>query len=297
MGMASAHLRVAITAMLTRIRLLLILSAFACTRLNAVTLDWSAVTWTNPGSFAGDPTITNSYDIDASNPGNDITVSITGNTSQFTTSPFIGGQTPAINTAFEGGLGSGTKSLDLTVNFTSVAQSITVTVTFSAGYTGGVNLSAFKIFDVDFSNGGGSQYQDEIKSISATSILNTPVAATVTGSVNNTVTGSGTLAAIVDGNVSTGDTDPQCGGVAGCSGKANATIDFGTNAIKSFTFTYTNGTGILGLTDPTVQHIGLYNLTFTPIPEIDPVWGTLVSCAAAIGLVVCQHVRIRKRDS
>ena len=51
---------------------------------SAVTLDWSAVTWT-----AG--SLSNSYDIDPSNPGNDITIAMSGNTGNFNSgSPSIG---------------------------------------------------------------------------------------------------------------------------------------------------------------------------------------------------------------
>lgn len=265
------------------VRLLLILSVFACARLNAVTLDWSAVSWT-AGSLGP-----NSYNIDPSSPGNDITVTISGNTSQLVTDPLaLNVQTPAIVTALEGGMGSGTKTLDLGVNFANISQSITVTVTFSAAYTAGVKNVSFKLFDVDFQNVSGSTYQDEIRLISATTISNTAVAATVTGSANNSVTGSGTLAAKVDGSVSTVDTGAT-------SGNANVTIDFGTNAIKSFTFTYGSGSG-LGAINPTFQHVGIYNIGYTPVPESNPALASAFSCVAALLLAFWHHARVRKKN-
>src|SRR3954464_5371835 len=79
--------------------------------LHAVTLDWDTVAWT-----AG--TLNNSYDIDPTKPGNDITVAVSGNTSQLTTELAAPNpMTPAVATAFQGGLGATEKSLCLAVNF------------------------------------------------------------------------------------------------------------------------------------------------------------------------------------
>ena len=177
------------------------------------------------------------------------------------------------------------RTLCLAVNFTNQAQSITVTVNLSALYAQGVENVSFNIFDVDFANAGGSTYQDQIRSITALSIDGvTQIAPTITTSPNNTLSGS-RLSQVVTGNTSTVDTG------AG-SGAANVTIDFGTNAIKSFTFNYGSGSGAVA--DPTYQYIGLYGISFTPVPEINPVWSTIFSCVAASILVVVHHARVRK---
>src|SRR6266851_4854403 len=83
----------------------------------AVTLNWDGATWT-PGSLS------NSYDVDAANPGNDLTLTIAGNTAQL--QPGLvppNPQTPAITTALEGGLSPVHKSLEIAVDFTKQAQS------------------------------------------------------------------------------------------------------------------------------------------------------------------------------
>src|SRR6266566_2680084 len=86
----------------------------------AVTLDWSTVTWT-----AG--SLSNSYDVDPSNPGNDISITVSGNTSS------LGGTSPSI----AGNLGgTGRASLQLAPTFTLASQSITVSIAFN--YTQGV---------------------------------------------------------------------------------------------------------------------------------------------------------------
>jgi hypothetical protein len=246
---------------------------------HAVILDWDGVSWT-----AG--SLNNSYDVDPASAGNDVTVTVGGNTAQLRqeiVSPFP--QTPCITTNFQGGLATAENTLSLAVDFTSQAQQITVTVDFSALYAQGVESVSFKIFDVDFANAGGSTYQDQIRSITALSIDGiTLIAPTITPSTNNTLSGSG-LSQVVTGNTSTVDSG------AG-SGLANVTIDFGTNAIKSFTFTYGSGSGTVA--DPTYQHIGIYDIHFTPVPEINPVWGTICSCVAAAGLVLFHHAKARK---
>lgn len=250
-----------------------------CLTARAVTLDWDTTAWT-----AG--SLSNSYDVDPASAGNDVTVTVSGNTAQL--QPEIvppNPQTPAVTTNFQGGLATAENTLCLAVNFTNQTQQITVTVDFSALYAQGVESVSFKIFDVDFANAGGSTYQDQIRSITALSIDgSTLIAPTITTSPNNTLSGSG-LSQVVDGITSTVDTG------AG-SGAANVTIDFGTNAIKSFTFTYGSGSGTVA--DPTYQHIGIYDIDFTPVPEINPVWGAVCSCVAAAGLVLFHHAKARK---
>jgi len=74
------------------------LACFLANRAQAITLNWGSVAWT-PGSLA------NSYDIDPAQPGNDVTVTVSGNTGQLqpeVVSPFP--MTPAITTNFQGGL-------------------------------------------------------------------------------------------------------------------------------------------------------------------------------------------------
>src|SRR4051812_9014491 len=88
----------------------------------AVTLDWDTAAWT-----AG--TLSNSYNIDPATAGNDITLTVSGNTSQLTTELAAPNpMTPAVTTAFQGGLAATQNTLCLAVNFANQSQSVTVTV-------------------------------------------------------------------------------------------------------------------------------------------------------------------------
>ncbi|MDP9098697.1 MAG: hypothetical protein M3N48_06840 [Verrucomicrobiota bacterium] len=222
----------------------------------------------------------NSYDVDPAKAGNDITVSITGDTGQF--APRGGSTIPAIMNIVEGGLSPAQNALVLHLDLANQSQAITVTVDFSALYTEGVANVSFPLFDVDF---GSSAFQDQIRSIQALSIDgSTLIAPTITTSANNTLTGAG-LGQVVTGITNTSDT-----GVT--SGDANVTISFGANAIKSFTFLY--GRGSTAPADPTTQGIALHDITFTPVPEPNPAWSAVGSCLVAAGLVLCHDARFRK---
>jgi hypothetical protein len=256
-----------------------LLGSFFIATARAVTLDWDTVTWT-----AG--SLSNSYDIDAARPGNDITVTISGNTTQFrqeTVAP--NPLTPAVTTDFQGGFGTAENALCLAVDLANQSQSVTVTVDFSAAYTLGAQNVSFTLFDVDFSAASGSNYQDFLSGITALSTDGTTlVAPTITTSANNTLTGTD-LTQAVTGIVSTADSG------AG-SGNGNVTITFGATAIRSFTFTYGSGSGTAA--DPTYQHVGIGDITFTPVPEINPAWGAFGSCLVAAALILRHSAKFRK---
>lgn len=245
----------------------------------AVSLQWGSEPW-------ADGSLSNSFDVDPSSPGNDITVTVGGNTGQLqpelvSPNPI----TPSITSDLEGGFGPSNKSLCIAIDLANQSQSVVVTVDFSAQYAQGVTNVSFTIFDVDFANSGGSNFQDQLRSISALSIDGTTlIAPTITTSVNNTLSGTG-LNQVVNGIATTSDTGAS-------SNSANVTISFGANAIKSFTFTYGSGSGTIA--DPTYQHIGLGDITFTPVPEMNPAWGALVSCFLATALVLRHRGNFRK---
>ena len=110
------------------------------------------------------------------------------------------------------------------------------------------------------------------------------IAPTITISPNNSLTGTG-LSQVVNGTASLNDTG------AG-SGDANVTISFGTAAIKSFTFTYGSGSGTVA--DPTYQHVGISDITFMPVPEINPTWSAVGSCLLAAVLILRHSAKFRK---
>ncbi len=244
----------------------------ACPVSKALTIDWDSVPWTN-GSLI------NSLDVDPARPGNDVTVTVSGDTGRL--QPELASpnpQTPAVTRAFDGGLTPGQRTLSLAVDFSNQSQVITVTVDFSAQYAQGVTNVAFTIFDVDFSNTSGNTYQDQLSGIRAIGIDGSLIAPIITTSANNTLSGTG-LNQVVNGIASTTDTGAN-------SGRGNVTISFGSAAIRSFTFSYGSGSGTVA--NPTYQHIGLHDITFTPVPEINPAWTAALSCMAA-GLLIFRH--------
>jgi len=255
-----------------------LLFAAICGPSSALTINWGTEPWA-----AG--SLQNSFDVDPAHAGNDVTVTVAGNTSQLQQELVAPNpMTPAVTAAFQGGAGAPQNSLCIATNFANRSQGITVTVDFSAQYTQGVNNVSFTIFDVDFSNTSGNTYQDQIRSIMAVAVDGSLIAPTITTSVNNVLSGTG-LNQVVNGVVSTVDTG------AG-SGNANVTISFGNAAIRSFTFTYGSGTGTVA--DPTYQHIGMSNVNFTPVPEMNPAFGASLSCIAAMLLVFRHNARHRK---
>ena len=261
-----------------RFVLLTLLGPFLATA-HAITLDWDSVTWT-----AG--SLSNSYDVDPAKAGNDITVTISGNTAQLqpkNTSP--NPQTPALTNTLQGGLGTAQNTLCLALNLQDQNQAVTVSVNFSALYISGVANVSFTIFDIDFANSSGNTFQDQLRSIQAIDMNGNAVAATITTSANNTLSGTTGLSQVVTGIASGNDTDPG-------SGSSNVTISFGATAIKSFTFTYGSGSGTVP--DPTYQHMGIHDISFTPIPEINPAWSALGSCLFAAALILRHSAKFRK---
>ena len=240
----------------------------------AVVLDWSTVTWP-----AG--SLNNSYHVDPSVPGNNLTFDVSGNTSQLlpSFSP-PNAQTPVVSQTFQGGFGSLQNSLELRVDFANQSQFVTVTITFAGTYTGGVNNLSLTLFDID--NQG--TYQDEIRSITALSTDGvTQIAPTISG-LGSAVSLSGTgLNQTLDGIANAADTG------AG-SGDGNATITFGAAPLQSITFTY--GSGSATQADPTTQKIGIYNLIYSvvPVPEINPSIASTLVCLLAVTFA---HLRRR----
>ncbi|MEY2531764.1 MAG: hypothetical protein QOI96_1849, partial [Verrucomicrobiota bacterium] len=182
-------------------------------------------------------------------------------------------------------------TLNLALDLTNQTQAVTIAVGFSALYPQGVKNVSFQIFDVDFASSpgnSGSNFQDQLRSITALSIDGTTlIAPTITISPNNSLSGTG-LNQVVTGNATTADTGAGSGG-------ANVTIDFGSAWIQSFTFTYGSGSGTDA--DPTYEHIGIYNNDFSTVPEADTTWVTVLTCACAVGLASFQRAKKSRRLS
>ena len=230
---------------------LLAIQSWLSPKAEALVLDWGSLSWT-PG--ATDTT----YDIDPSKPGTE-RVQFTG------FNPDILPNYPQINSALEGGQGAGNLSLNLSVDLGREDRFITVTITF-AGYALGVEGVSFSLFNIDRD---GAIYVDQIRSISATAVdgvtliaptitnLGSSVALTGTG-LNQVLTGTGPVA------------DTGAG-----SGAGNATISF-NSAIRSFTFLL--GADGTASRNPPPQAIAIGDITFSPVPEVNPLWTALAAC-------------------
>jgi hypothetical protein len=153
-------------------------------------------------------------------------------------------------------------------------------------YTLGVENVSFTIFNVDFFSSGPDSWQDVIKSISAVSVDGITLIAPTISFLGSAVTHSGTgLNQTLTGNSLVPDTG------AG-SGAGNVTISFGTNAIRSFTFTYADGLG--SKPNPTFQNIAIGDISFSPVPEMNPAMVSGASCIAAMVITVFLQRRARR---
>jgi hypothetical protein len=248
----------------------------------AVTFDWDSQTWTNNADGTPRP---NLYEIDSANTGTDVTITAAGNNGAVFQRDIGPGtpQTPAVAQTFLGGLASAQNSLVLAINLADNSQSVTITLTFSPQYTAGISNLTFTLFDIDYQNVSGSTFQDQLTNIRGLSVDGTWIAPTITTGTTNTLTGTG-LGQVVTGIASANDTGAN-------TGAGNVTISFGANAITAFEFTYGSGSAFAS---PTFQHVGLYDFTFTPVPEINPAWSAVVSCLLATALILRHRATLRK---
>jgi hypothetical protein len=238
----------------------------------AVVLDWDLVTWA-----AG--TLSNSYLVDPVDPNSNVTVTVApnGGAPLVPFSVLPNPATPAITNGFQGGLPTIENTLTIAVHLDNPLQTITVTIAFGAG--GATNVS-FKLFDIDA--GGGSQ--DQLTSIRALSIDGTTlIAPVITASPDNTLVGTGLTQSVV-GNATTP-------GIGATSGRGNVLIDFGTNVIQSLSFDYG---GTAAFPTPSYQHFAIHDITFTPVPEMNPTFLSVFACLASAGLVYRHRLKTRR---
>jgi hypothetical protein len=232
---------------------------------HALVLDWDTVTWA-PGS------VNNSYDLNG-DAVNDVTINITkrGPGSVFAVDPTSGLQTPAITQTLTGGLSPVENSLMLAGNLHTNTD-FTVQMSFTGGQPGANNVS-FSIFDIDITTNS-----DIINMIYGVALDGTHVAATITNvGPGVTLSGSG-LAQTLTGNGASPDN----------SGNGNATISFGATVITDVFFTFGNNAGA-----PRYQDIAIGDISFTPVPEINPAAASAISCLLALGAMMAFQRRAK----
>jgi hypothetical protein len=237
---------------------------------HALVLDWDSVTW-NPGS------LNNSYDLNGDSV-NDVTVKITSqNPGVFTTDPATGTQTPTINQSTTGGLTPVENSLMIAANL-HTNSNLTVQLTFTGVQAGASNVS-FTIFDIDVTTNS-----DIISGIYGVAPDGTHIAATITN-VGSAVTQTGAgLGQVLTGNAASANSG------AG-SANGDATISFAATITDIF-FTFSNTAGA-----PRYQDIAIGDITFTPVPEMNPALSAAASCILAAGLTVFLKRRARRAQN
>ena len=235
----------------------------------ALVLDWDGVSWT-PGALS------NSYNLNG-DAFNDITVAITSqNQGVYTNDPTTGTMTPTINQTMTGGLVPPQNSLIIAANL-HTNSNLTVHISFTGGPGNlpGANNVSFTLFDIDVTTNS-----DIISNIYGVAPDGTHIAATITN-IGSAVTPGGTgLSQTLTGNAA----------AANNSSNGNATISFGSTLITDLYFTFGNTAGA-----PRYQDIALGDISFTPVPEINPAISASMSCLAALGLTVFMRRRARMR--
>ncbi len=209
-----------------------------------------------------------SFEIDTENPGNDITITISGDTSYF-----LSGY-PAKDTGLEGGKSPAENNLHTRLNWDQPGRSITITIDFH--YAKGVDIATLTLFDVDAGNPelvtkgkntgepipNTRQWVDVITNIQGKAVGGSTIyPSNVVGSGSNVVSGSGATWNVVG----TGDAPNTGTG----SGQGNVTISFGSNALTQVQYTWLAGND--SVADPAAQRIGIYDFSYASrIPEYHP---------------------------
>ena len=239
-----------------------VLAFFVTARADALVLDWDGVTW-SPGSLI------NSYDLNG-DATNDITVQITSQQANiWAVDPTSGSQSPVDNQTLTGGLVPAQDSLMLAANLKTQSD-VTVHLSFTGALPGANNVS-FTLFDIDVTTNS-----DIISGIYGVAYDGTHVAATISN-VGPAVTLTGTgLNQVLTGNSASGNN----------TSNGNATFTFGSTIITDIFFTFSNTSGA-----PRYQDIGISDITFTPVPEINPTVASVGSCLLAAGMMVFVHRR------
>jgi hypothetical protein len=233
----------------------------------ALVLDWDAVAW-NPGS------LNNSYDLNADTI-NDITVSMTAQSNTFTNDPTTGAMTPTINQTITGGQSPAQNTLMIAGNLFTHSD-LTVHLSFTGAPPGANNVS-FTIFDIDVTTNA-----DIISSIFGVTSNGTLVAPTISNVGSSVTLSGGGLSQVLTGNTASPNSGPG-------SGNGNATITFGATIITDIYFVFSNTAGA-----PRYQDIAIGDISFTPVPEINPAMVATGSCIAAVVFTILLQRRARR---
>jgi len=249
----------------------------------ALVLDWDGISSDpkNPGPLGVwvPNDLTNSYDLNGDTV-NDIKVQIsTQQGNIWDPDPTSGLKAPVVNQSITGGLGQNSLLLAADLHTKSAC---TIQISFMGGNgalntPGAANVS-FTIFDIDITT--NADVISGIYGLAPDGV--THIAPTITNVGSGVlVTGSG-LTYDLEGNVAS----------ANNSSNGNVTISFGSTLITDVFFNFGNTAGA-----PRYQDIAIGDITFTPVPEINPAAASAISCLLAVGLAVFGHRRAAKARS
>ena len=217
---------------------------------SAAQLDWDAVTQTN-GSQNNTFTVGNTQvNVVVSNPTNGAFGPTVANGTT---------NSPAITKDLEGGTSPVQNSLVIAADFGANTASLTVTVSFKtlSGTPQQVNGVNFDLYDIDL---GTNSWVDQIRTVQGVLGSNTTIKPTsvVGNTAGNSVTGNSTTGFTITGTAQIDNTGAN-------SNQANATVNFGTQAITGFSFVYGDDTSAPA--DPVRQVFALHDINFAPVPE------------------------------
>jgi len=202
--------------------------------LAGVVLSWRIVDWP-AGAFS------QSFDVDPSNPGPDVTISLSGATNRL--SP-----PPDDTLSMTGGFGPDEESLELHLDYASTNEFLIVTVTFH--HPQGVEDVWFRLFDIDYA---GSQKVDFLSEFAGTWGSNRwPGTVTTPSQPGYTVVSNGTLGLTLQGYTNTDN----------ATSNGNAYISFGGWPLRSFSFKHRL---LSTAADPPRHGIGLHEIGFAAV--------------------------------
>jgi hypothetical protein len=245
-----------------------------CTPAHALVLDWDTLATGQWANGSRD----NSYDLNG-DLINDVRVRMVAQQSNVWTDDLefgLGTQTPTVNQTLTGGLSQ--NSLNVSADL-KTQSNVTIRLSFTGAQPGAANVS-FTIFDIDVTTNS-----DIIDAIYGLAPDGTQIAATITN-VGSAVTHTGTgLNQVLEGNTVSLDIGPG-------SSNGNATISFGSAIVTDVFFTFSNTSGA-----PRFQNIAIGDVSFTPVPEMNPAMTAGASCIGAMVITILLQRRARRRQA
>jgi hypothetical protein len=234
---------------------------------SALVLDWDAIA---AADLWPDGSTNNSFDVNG-DAINDITIGmIPQDQATWAADLETGTPTPTVNQSLNGGLSQ--NALNLSANL-KTHSNVWIHISFTGAQPGASDVS-FTIFDIDITTNA-----DIIETIVGRALDGTFVFATITNvGADVNYTGNG-FQQVLRGTTA----------VPNSSSSGNATISFGSTIITDVYFDFSNSSGTHQF-----QNIAIGDITFTPVPEINPAMAAAASCVGAVVFTILLQRRARR---